>query len=291
MKKLLFTLALTIIPFSLTAYEGTISQSGSCGATDADCHYTLYEDGHLEIIGTGQMKDYHYSTDPAPWGRDITSVEMSGIKSIGQHAFRYSTNLTEVTIPATVEEIRASAFASSRKITDIEFEENSNLKIIRTSGFNGLNSLTNITLPDSITQISSNVFNYSGIDHLVLPDSLFSVDGITEEGHIGYFHGLDLRALSNVTHIYCSEAMQQKCQQYFEEAEFYDTKDGQYHPIKEKASLAIYTSDGDKFYVNGKWYDSLSDMNKGRYNVKRIYTIEEANRVAGDKNRVSIKYK
>ena len=85
--------------------------------------------------------------------------------------------------------------------------------------------------------------------------------------------------------------MQQKCQQYFEEAEFYDRKDGQYHPIKEKASLAIYTSDGDKFYVNGKWYDSLSDMNKGRYNVIRIYTIDEANKVAGPINRVSIKYK
>ena len=291
MKKLLFTLALILIPFSLTAYEGTISQSGSCGATDADCHYTLYEDGHLEITGTGQMRDYDYSTDPAPWGRDITSVEMSGIKSIGQQAFKGSTNLTEVTIPATVEDIRLAAFNQSTAITTVRFEENSNLKSIASGAFNTLPNLKSIELPEGVTKITSNAFNYSGIDYLVLPDSLFSVEDVVEEGNVPYFHGLNLRALSNITHIYCSEAMQQKCQQYFEEAEFYDTKDGQYHPIKEKASLAIYTSDGDKFYVNGKWYDSLSDMNKGRYNVKRIYTIDEANKVTGTKNRVSIKYK
>ena len=291
MKKVILILSLTLIPFYTFAYEGTISQSGSCGATDADCHYDLYEDGHLEISGTGEMKDYDASTDPAPWGQDITSVEMSGIKSIGQQAFKGSTNLTEVTIPATVEDIRFAAFNRSRAITSVRFEENSNLKSIASGAFNTLPNLKSIELPEGVTKITSNAFNYSGIDYLVLPDSLFSVEDVVEEGNVPYFHGLNLRALSNVTHIYCSEAMQQKCQQYFEEAEFYSIKDHQYHPLKEKASLAIYTSDGDKFYANGKWYDSLNDMNKGRYNVKRIYTIDEANQVAGDKNRVSIKYR
>ncbi len=40
-----------------------------------------------------------------------------------------------------------------------------------------------------------------------------------------------------------------------------------------------------------KSYASVDDLLKGKYLPKRIYTIDEANAVAGDKNRVSIKYR
>ena len=40
-----------------------------------------------------------------------------------------------------------------------------------------------------------------------------------------------------------------------------------------------------------KSYASVDDLLKGKYMPKRIYTLEEANAVAGDKNRVSIKYR
>ena len=43
--------------------------------------------------------------------------------------------------------------------------------------------------------------------------------------------------------------------------------------------------------MNGKFYTSLSDWAKDNYIKKRIYTIDEANAVAGEKNRVSIKYR
>ncbi len=41
----------------------------------------------------------------------------------------------------------------------------------------------------------------------------------------------------------------------------------------------------------GKTYQSINDLLKGNYDKRRIYTLEEANFVAGDKNRVSIKYR
>ena len=40
-----------------------------------------------------------------------------------------------------------------------------------------------------------------------------------------------------------------------------------------------------------KSYASIDDLLKGKYMPKRIYTLEEANAVAGEKNRVSIKYR
>ncbi|MBR1915652.1 MAG: leucine-rich repeat domain-containing protein [Alphaproteobacteria bacterium] len=41
----------------------------------------------------------------------------------------------------------------------------------------------------------------------------------------------------------------------------------------------------------GKTYQSINDLLKGNYDKRRIYTIEEANFVAGPVNRVSIRYK
>ena len=45
------------------------------------------------------------------------------------------------------------------------------------------------------------------------------------------------------------------------------------------------------FIANGKFYTSLDDWLYGNHVKKRIYTIEEANKVAGDRNTVTIRYK
>jgi len=38
-------------------------------------------------------------------------------------------------------------------------------------------------------------------------------------------------------------------------------------------------------------YQSINDLLKGNYDVRRIYTIDEANRVAGKVNSVKIRYR
>ena len=43
--------------------------------------------------------------------------------------------------------------------------------------------------------------------------------------------------------------------------------------------------------VGSKTYQNINALLRGDYDRRRIYTIEEANFVAGDKNRVSIKYR
>ncbi|MBR1915683.1 MAG: hypothetical protein IJ830_04525, partial [Alphaproteobacteria bacterium] len=53
----------------------------------------------------------------------------------------------------------------------------------------------------------------------------------------------------------------------------------------------ILNSNGQPFKVGSKIYNSIQDFANGNYVKHRIYTIDEANRIAGDKNRVSIKYR
>ena len=56
-------------------------------------------------------------------------------------------------------------------------------------------------------------------------------------------------------------------------------------------ALVEAANNGQFLKVASKTYQSLNALLKGDYDKRRIYTIEEANFVAGDKNRVSIKYR
>ncbi len=57
-----------------------------------------------------------------------------------------------------------------------------------------------------------------------------------------------------------------------------------YYPTYEKAPNGQYI-------LNGKFYKTLTDMALKSSSVKRIYTIEEANAAAGERNTVRIKYR
>ena len=96
--------------FNVNAYEGTISKSGSCGATDEACHYDLYDDGHLEISGSGRMNNYGSDSNMSPWGTEIETVAIHGVKNIGTYAFIYSKALKDIQISNTVEKISVGAF-------------------------------------------------------------------------------------------------------------------------------------------------------------------------------------
>ena len=293
MKKLLFILTLTLnfnTYAANTCGDDLDNNCWDCGKTASDICTARLDTAtqKLTITGDGYMKDYDYAG--GPWGRDITSVEMSDIKSIGKLAFYYS-SIKEVEIPSSVEVIGTAAFQAAKQLSSVTFEEGSKLKTIADGAFNADPNLKSFDIPDGVTLIGHNAFNMSSIDYLVLPDSVFSVDDVEADAEAGYFHGLSFFGLSDVSNVFCSEAMQTECEKYFNNEESMFWEKGTYYPLKSKSSLAIYTSDGDKFYANGKWYDSLNDMNKGQYNVKRIYTIDEANKVTGTKNRVSIKYR
>ena len=258
-------------------FSSRAETSGSCGATENDiCNWSLDDSGKLTITGSGNMKDYtHNGDDDAPWGKNISSLSISGITSIGAYAFQSAQNLTTVEIPSSVTTVGHDAFIYSG-LTNVTLNEG--LKSINSWSFGQLPSLTQISIPQSVTSISYNAFAKSGITKIVLSDNLLEN---------GFLSGA---ALTGIQQIFCSKKNAQKCTDLLETAGDYQT--GQFVPLKDIATIKVFeeSSNGQIFY-NNKWYKSANDILSGHHLKKRIYTIDEANRVAGKTNTFSIRYR
>lgn len=114
--------------------------TGSCGD---NATFNLYDDGLLEILGTGEMTTYNPYDTPAPWYEYRTQISQviiaDGITVVSSSAFDGCTNLKKVilgsgvltvddacfrecfsieyiVIPASVKNINSVAFASCSKL-------------------------------------------------------------------------------------------------------------------------------------------------------------------------------
>lgn len=124
------------------ALPGDAGVSGNCGDNGDNLmwRYT-YDTKTLDIIGTGDMRDYTgVGTGKVPW-KDFDGIEQlnisSGVTSIGNSAFS-SLGITSVVIPNTVTRIGNNAFS-------------------------GCIALNGIVLPDSVTSIGAEAFADTGI--------------------------------------------------------------------------------------------------------------------------------
>ncbi|MBQ8250013.1 MAG: leucine-rich repeat domain-containing protein [Clostridia bacterium] len=161
--------------------DRTVVASGACGAA---ANWTLYEDGELDITGTGAMYNYTGSST-APWYsyRDqITSVTVNAgittignyafsncaalaevfigddVTSIGSYAFRRCTALTAIDIPDSVATIGASAFYWCTALSDLKLS--AGLTTIAGNTFSGCKELTTVTIPEGVETIASSAFGY-----------------------------------------------------------------------------------------------------------------------------------
>ncbi len=135
--------------------------------------------GTLTVSGTGDMYDFRDTSlgtnRKAPWTSIKDSIKKvvisEGVTNVGQYAFYECTNLTSVTLPSTVKEIRGwgvtggasgtngfsyGAFRDCVSLTDINFPEG--LQTIGTAAFRGCTSLKKITFPDSLTTFEAGAF-------------------------------------------------------------------------------------------------------------------------------------
>ncbi len=181
------------------------------------------------------------------------------------------------------------AMQNIKTLTNVTFEEGSKLESIGSGAFNSNPLLTEFDIPQGVKVLASNTFNLSGINSIVLNDAVFADDNNYDDG---YFHGLNLHALSDVDNIYCSDAVRAKCEEYFNQATFWEKS--VYYPIKEKATLNINNADGtvDTYRYGSDGATAIyRDGKLKSYKGKRIFTIEEANAVAGKTNHVKIRYR
>ena len=283
MKKILFILSFSL---SFNAY-GEIVTDEKCGD---NCTWSFNtQTGTLTISGTGEMTNWDDYT-AVPWSskiQDIRSLEISkGITNISANAFLGAQSLKSVTIPEGVTTIGLNAFWNSG-ITQIDLPNT--LTTISDSAFNW-SPIKQIDIPNSVTFIGD-AFRGVPLVDVVIPESVAQIGGRTFSSSLhlqtltigeNTILGSDIFTYTdgrtNNTDnlkIYCTGNLE-KCQ-------------------KNAGNFSDKVLQASKKQINGVTYvyDNKGKLitTSGKRIEKRIYTIDEANRVAGDKNRVSIRYR
>ena len=235
--------------------------------------WKLYEDGTLNISGTGAMKNYGYSNNRSPvfWNTDVTSIVIEEgvtsigneafhlcrnlisitipktLKSIGNNAFYDCTSLTSVTIPGNVESIGESAFYYCDNLTDVTLQDG--VKSIGDAAFIWCNNLTNIVLPNSVTSIGYYAFkDCTSLTSITIPDSVTSI------GNDAFYNCSSLKTIS----LSCKSSL--KRSNFGEQADLVSYTN-QHILTKTAAKAATCTENGNKEYWTcehcGKYF--LSD--------------------------------
>ena len=103
----------------------------------------------------------------------IAKVKFSqNINQIGDSAF-YNAGLTSLTLPATLTNIGANAFANNQIVTtELDL---SHVTTIGNGAFNGAGSIDKVRFATNLTEIQASAFNNAGLKELNLPQSLRTI--------------------------------------------------------------------------------------------------------------------
>ena len=97
-----------------------------------------------------------------------------GIESIGDLAFSWCTNLTEIKIPDSVQSIGNSAFLGCTNLTEIEIPDS--VQSIGYCGFLWCENMKKITIPDGLQSIGDHAFDgCSNLTEITIPDNVKSL--------------------------------------------------------------------------------------------------------------------
>ena len=156
----------------------TVLEKGYTYWIEDNLTWKLYEDGTLNISGTGAMKDYsHSESNQSPvFDNDIIKsvVIEDGVTSIGNSAFWSCGGLISVTIPDSVTSIGNFAFSGCVGLTNITIPNS--VTCIGMKGFGGCSGLTSITIPNSVTSMGEGAFEFcSSLTSILLPDGITSI--------------------------------------------------------------------------------------------------------------------
>ena len=246
--------------------------------------------------------------------QSIKSVTLpEGLEKIGGVAFHNLPFLTKIDLPSSLIEISSWAF-SDDPLTEIN-GLSEHLTSIGSNAF-GMAKITDFVISPNVVNLATDAFGLAGwtsyeaknLTNLYCPESLMSEcaaaiayrgddaevksyafdGGVYVIGDDYYLSGDDMKKGDTASS--AEEKAQYVCA-------------GTLNHCKKQALInrgicqdadcdALVASDGNYMLkFGGKTYQSINDLLKGNYDKRRIYTIEEANFVAGDKNRVSITYR
>ena len=115
---------------------------------------------------------------------NLTYVHLpASLDTLSNATFYEVPALTEVTVPRNVKFIDDFAFAGSRAIKNIYFEDNSCLQAIGLRSFEDCASLETFDMPNSVTEIDGEIFGYcTSLKSVHLSDNLTTMGGATFYG-------------------------------------------------------------------------------------------------------------
>lgn len=144
----------------LTAGATDIIDEGECGPSNGHLMWRLDSEGTLTIYGNGRMKNNFNRS--APW-------------------YKYHSQIKSVVFEQPTENISSDSFIDCENLTSVSLPYG--MKEIRGSAFEGCSSLAQITLPETLTVLGTDAFkNCSALTSLELPASLEDFYGICFEG-------------------------------------------------------------------------------------------------------------
>lgn len=279
----------------------------------------------------GEEVNPYYGVDPntranrrtdAPWKeyvQTVTNIEVSeGVTRLGQAVAMGFEHVTNVSLPSTLESLGESAFNRAYGLTQINLPNS--LKQLDEGAFWG-SGLTSVVLPDSVTVVGKSAFKANqNLQAVIIPDTVQTVGSnafaltttvycpsaglctgkgtenvVTYDKQGGvymigdkYYTSLenmqnDISRASNDTTDYTCGTNLNECKRAVLEAKGI---------CQGSACDTFIQSDGQYMLkFGGKTYQSINDLLKGNYDRRRIYTVEEANFVAGERNTVTIRYR
>lgn len=135
-------------------------------STFADC--TALESVTLGA-GLTALSDYMFS-----WTTSLKNITFpANIATIGRGTFSGS-GLVELVLPDTIKEVGTAAFSSCESLAAVTL--GNGIQGISDSMFANTSSLKNITFPANVTYIGRYAFQNSGLESVVIPDTVVSIE-------------------------------------------------------------------------------------------------------------------
>ena len=277
----------------------------------------------LTVSGEGNIGSLDYDPN-TPWhvkSSEVTKVVIDeGITSVGFNGFYHFMNLSEVELPSTLVDLAPGAFQTCPQLKSLSLPDGVNIHYASLQG----TGLTSIVIPKNAKLLSgedifdSPYYGSTPIEKIYClseqKDACAAVVAYRGDdvSVIAYkksddgFYQIDDKLYATadlMTHnAACDDAA--NCQAILDAAsqgkpfevggKYYATLDlfaNGAACTDKKNCEDILSSNGNPFKVGSKIYNSMADFANGNYVKYRIYTIDEANRVAGEVNTIRIKYR
>ncbi len=132
---------------------------------------------------------YDDSNSLNPIGKVLKSISLpEGLESLGSYAIGCCPKLETVVIPKSVKSLGRNSIGYNNSLKSISFEENSCLKnlyalaLAYTPSLEKVGTGTTSVLPESLENVYQQVFLYSGITEITIPDNaVFTSDKVFQE--------------------------------------------------------------------------------------------------------------